>query len=166
MTGCTSAAQKSAVTAAVAQEDTGCTAGYVLRLSALDLGALPGAVPSARLHTRAVLTSWGLAGVAESAELVVSELVTNAVTASVDAAGGGVPQPVRLRLSVRMNGQRVDTVQIEVWDAAASLPRPGRDAPADEPGGWGLVLVEAVSQRWGSYPADGGGKIVWAVLVP
>ena len=41
-----------------------------------------------------------------------------------------------------------------------------RDAPPDEPGGWGLVLVESVSERWGSYPTHGGGKVVWAVLTP
>jgi anti-sigma regulatory factor (Ser/Thr protein kinase) len=149
---------------AAAQGGPDGAAELVLRLSALDLGALPGAVPSARLHTRAVLTSWGLAGVAESAELVVSELVTNAVAATVAAATGGVPQPVRLRLSGRMDGQRVDAVQVEVWDAASALPRPGRDAPPDEPGGWGLVLVEAVAESWGSYPAAGGGKVVWALL--
>jgi anti-sigma regulatory factor (Ser/Thr protein kinase) len=149
---------------AAAQGGPDGAAELVLRLSALDLGALPGAVPSARLHTRAVLTSWGLAGVAESAELVVSELVTNAVAATVAAATGGVPQPVRLRLSARMDGQRVDAVQVEVWDAASALPRPGRDAPPDEPGGWGLVLVEAVAESWGSYPAGAGGKVVWALL--
>lgn len=165
MTGCTSAARNPAVTATAAQEEDGSAAELVLRLSALELGALPGAVPSARLHTWVVLTAWGLAGVAETAELVVSELVTNAVTAAAAAPAGGVPAPVRLRLSARMNGQRVDAVHVEVWDAASALPRPGRDAPPDEPGGWGLVLVEAVSQRWGSYPANGG-KVVWAVLTP
>lgn len=165
MTGCAGGVPGSTAMAS-AQDGTDGAAGLLLRLSALDLGALPGAVPSARLHTRAVLISWGLAGVAESAELVVSELVTNAVAATAAAEAGGVPQPVRLRLSARMDGQRVDAVQVEVWDAVSSLPRPGRDAPPEEPGGWGLVLVEAVSARWGSYPADGGGKVVWALLEP
>src|SRR6516162_10509968 len=49
--------------------------------SFLELGAYPGAVPCARLHTRAVLWEWGL-GPGENAELVVSEIVTNAVQAS------------------------------------------------------------------------------------
>ena len=44
----------------------------------LELGALAGAVPSARLHARLVLGDWGLAGLSDSAELVVSELVANA----------------------------------------------------------------------------------------
>ena len=48
----------------------------------LPLGALPGATPCARLHARAVLAEWGLRELAEEAELIVSELVTNAVRAS------------------------------------------------------------------------------------
>lgn len=43
--------------------------------SHLALGALPGAVPSARLHTRLVLMEWGLHELTEAVELVVSELV-------------------------------------------------------------------------------------------
>jgi len=55
----------------------GMTADWPLSTS-LPLGALPGATPCARLHARAVLAEWGLHDLAESAELVVSELVTNA----------------------------------------------------------------------------------------
>jgi hypothetical protein len=47
--------------------------------SFLELGAFPGAVPCARLHTRQVLWEWGLAALGETSELLVSELVTNAV---------------------------------------------------------------------------------------
>src|SRR2546430_17120186 len=50
--------------------------------TSLPLGALPRATPCARLHARAVLTEWGLADLADAAELIVSELVTNAVRAS------------------------------------------------------------------------------------
>jgi anti-sigma regulatory factor (Ser/Thr protein kinase) len=163
MTGCAGAGPGLIATAAAARNEAG-PAEFVLRLSALELGALPGAVPSARGHTKAVLASWELADLAEQAELVVSELVTNAVTAAVTEADGEVPRPVRLRLSVRMDGHRVRALCIEVWDAAGTVPRPGRDAPLDEPGGWGLVLVEAAAQRWGSYPAPGGGKVVWALI--
>jgi anti-sigma regulatory factor (Ser/Thr protein kinase) len=46
------------------------------------LGALPNAVPCARLHASLVLAEWGLKALAETAELIVSELVTNAVRAS------------------------------------------------------------------------------------
>ncbi len=50
--------------------------------SSLLLGALPSAVPCARLHTRQVLWEWGLSEIAGIAELLLSELVTNAVQAA------------------------------------------------------------------------------------
>ena len=65
-------------------------------LSHLELGALPGAVACARLHARQVLWEWGLSAIAESAELLVSELVTNATQASPSAER---IQPVGLWLS-------------------------------------------------------------------
>ena len=46
--------------------------------SNLELGALASAVPCARLHARLVLLEWGLAHIADDAELIVSELTTNA----------------------------------------------------------------------------------------
>lgn len=68
-----------------------------------ELGALPGAVPCARLHARHVLWEWGLEAFTEPVGLVVSELVTNAVQASEGLTSSqydgrwtpGVP-PVRL----------------------------------------------------------------------
>jgi hypothetical protein len=48
----------------------------------LELGALPSAVPCARLHARLVIQEWGLATLADHVELLVSELMTNAVHAS------------------------------------------------------------------------------------
>ena len=64
----------------------------------LELGALPGAVPCARAHTTQLLWEWGpgLASLADSAELIVSELITNAVVASRAKSGpvvccGGTP---------------------------------------------------------------------------
>src|SRR3989442_1360431 len=59
----------------------GITASWPLSTT-LPLGALPGATPCARMHARAVLTEWGLGDLADAAELIVSELVTNAVRAS------------------------------------------------------------------------------------
>jgi hypothetical protein len=61
-------------------QDTSMARDWPLR-SFLELGALPSAVPCARLHTRAVLWEWGLRP-GEQAELVVSEIITNAVQAS------------------------------------------------------------------------------------
>jgi anti-sigma regulatory factor (Ser/Thr protein kinase) len=133
--------------------------GLVLRLSALDLAPLDTAVPSARLHARHVVRKWGMAGLAADCELVVAELVTNAIQAGRRLPGATVPLPVRLRLTGRPRG-----VQVDVWDGTDDLPEPGRERPGDEAGGWGLVLVDALAARWGTYRTAGGGKCVWALL--
>jgi anti-sigma regulatory factor (Ser/Thr protein kinase) len=124
--------------------------------SHLDLGALPGAVPSARLHTRHLLWEWGIGGLAEDAELIVSELITNAVNAS-----RNLPQfpPVRLRLESDRK-----QLLILVWDA---IPDPPVliDPDATAENGRGLLLVEALPSQWGSYnPEAMAGKVVWALL--
>ncbi len=126
--------------------------------SHLELGALPTAVPCARLHARHVLWEWGLNGLAQDSELLVSELVTNAVTAT----AGHDQAAIRLRLS----GDRT-RVLIEVWDADPRPPAPkdlgihGTPDPQDD-GGRGLFLVAALSARWDWYPTrDPAGKVVW-----
>lgn len=127
---------------------------WPLRTS-LELGALPGAVPCARLHARLVAWEWGMAGLGDDAELLVCELLTNAVAATraIDPIF-----PVRLWLLS-------DTTQIAilVWDANPQPPVPTQiDDEAES--GRGLLLVEAVSQRWGWYaPRDMAGKVVWAL---
>ena len=83
--------------------------------SDLELGALPTVVPCARLHARHVLREWGSNGLAPDSELLVSELVTNAVKATAGRDGAAV----RLRLS----GHNA-RVLIEVWDADPRAPEP------------------------------------------
>src|SRR5215471_10508143 len=61
-------------------------ASWPLR-SHLELGALPSAVPCARLHAKHVLWEWGLDALGEAVELVVSELVTNGVQVSEGMTG-------------------------------------------------------------------------------
>jgi anti-sigma regulatory factor (Ser/Thr protein kinase) len=91
---------------------------------------------------------------AESAEVIVSELVTNAVLVCREMTPGQV-----IGLWLVPGAERV---LIVVWDA--SLRRPVRsDANAGAEGGRGLLLVHALSQRWGWRPAAGGGKFVWAI---
>ncbi len=129
--------------------------------SYLELGALPTAVPCARLHARHVLWEWGMSGLAQDGELLVSELVTNAV----QAAAGHAQAAVRLRLS----GDRT-RVLIEVWDADPRPPAPkdlgeyGTPDPQEE-GGRGLFLVAALSARWDWYPTrEPVGKVVWCEM--
>jgi anti-sigma regulatory factor (Ser/Thr protein kinase) len=124
--------------------------------STLELGALPGAVPCARLHTRLVLQEWGLAPLVDSTELIVSEILTNSVKATQAA---GLAAPVRLWLLAD-----AARVLIQVWDATPWPPAP--TAPADDAeSGRGLLLVETLSARWDWYPtAEHGGKVVWAIV--
>ena len=102
--------------------------------SALPLGALPGATPCARLHARAVLTEWGLDDLAEAAELIVSELVTNAVRASTGPDGrpryDGSSMPV---VVLRMASDRIRLL-IEVWDGIPGGPAPRTPGPTTSAG--------------------------------
>jgi hypothetical protein len=130
----------------------------------LPLGALVTAVPCARAYTRVILDEWGLPALADPAELIVSELVTNSVQACSDEDGrprygeDGLPV-VHLRLA---SGQA--RVLIEVWDGVASLPAARRPRP-DEEHGRGLALIQALSDRWGWTTVPGWpGKVVWAEL--
>ena len=104
----------------------------------LELGALVSAVPCARLHARQVLWEWGIGNLGDSAELLVTELITNAVRASREA---GRVSAVRLWLLS-------DSAQILilVWDAS---PRPPvlTDAGDEAEHGRGLMLVDAVSEQ-------------------
>ena len=50
-----------------------------------------------------------------------------------------------------------------VWDAGPRPP-PRADPGADAENGRGLLLVEALSERWGHFGHDGGGKVVWAAV--
>jgi anti-sigma regulatory factor (Ser/Thr protein kinase) len=125
--------------------------------SHLELAALPGAVPDARHHTRRVLARWGLGVLGEPAELVVSELVTNAIRA---CQAAGAHRQVQLRLA----SDRA-RVLIEVQDCSPQVPVPA-GATADDESRRGLCLVDALSAAWDWYPDPAsGGKVVWA-LVP
>lgn len=116
----------------------------------LELGPFPSAIPCARIHARLVLLEWNLRSLAEDAELIVSELTTNAIRAT--------SHPVALFL--RSDG---NALIIEVWDTLAEAPRPEPHA-IDAESGRGLELVSILSARWGLFHPETGGKVVWALL--
>ncbi|OKK00030.1 SpoIIE family protein phosphatase [Streptomyces sp. CB02400] len=106
----------------------------------------PEEVAAARQWAGERLAAWGLDEIAFVTELVVSELVTNAIRY-------GAP-PVQLRLI------RDRTLICEVADASSTSPHLRRAHAYDE-GGRGLLLVAQLTQRWGSRQTDGG-KTIWA----
>ncbi len=124
--------------------------------SFLELSALPGAVPCARLHARLLIREWDLARLSEDVEILVTELVTNAVAASRSLE---LIAPIRLWL---LSGQR--RVLILVWDASPYPPVP-TDSGDEAESGRGLLLVEAISDHWAWYVTpETGGKVVWASI--
>jgi anti-sigma regulatory factor (Ser/Thr protein kinase) len=126
--------------------------------SYLELRALPASVRSARLHARNLLHEWGMAGLADTAELLVSEMITNAVRASAHVA-----EQQRMRLWLTADRH---SLLIQVWDGDHHHPV-RQDAGPDAEAGRGLLLIEALSAQWGCYVPDGlDGKIVWALCAP
>jgi anti-sigma regulatory factor (Ser/Thr protein kinase) len=122
--------------------------------SFLELGSLPSAVPCAQLHTRHLLGEWQLTVLSGTAELLVSELVTNAVQITQADARTA---PVRLWL---LAGRA--RLLMLVWDASPLPPvRVSPDGEAEN--GRGLLLVEALSTRWDHFGHHGGGKVVWVL---
>ncbi|WP_149552796.1 SpoIIE family protein phosphatase [Streptomyces marokkonensis] len=116
------------------------------RVATRDVRPHPEEVAAARRWAADMLSAWGLDEIAFVTELVVSELVTNALRY-------GVP-PVRLRLI------RDRALICEVSDASSTSPHLRRAHAYDE-GGRGLLLVAQLTQRWGSRQT-GHGKTIWA----
>ncbi|MFB6438482.1 SpoIIE family protein phosphatase [Streptomyces sp. NPDC056411] len=108
----------------------------------------PRSVARARELAREQLLDWGLQDLVDTTELLVSELVTNALR-----HGHG---EIRLRLLLDR------TLVCEVWDADLAQPRRRRARDTDE-GGRGLQLVGLLSQGWGSRRTPRG-KTVWFEL--
>ncbi|MFF5978729.1 SpoIIE family protein phosphatase [Streptomyces olindensis] len=118
------------------------------QVAAWDVDAEPAAVARARSSAVRQLSSWGLDDLDFITELVVSELVTNAIRY-------GRP-PIRLRLI------RDQSLLCEVSDAGSTTPHLRRARASDE-GGRGLLLVAQLAERWGTRHARQG-KTVWAEL--
>lgn len=119
----------------------------------LTLAARASAPRWARALMRDALSRWGFGDDVETAELLVSELVTNAVEA-LSATGTAV---VVIRVSAD------DRVLVEVWDPDPRPPMPVHVGP-DAESGRGLLLVERLAKDWGHYSDPCGGKIVWCEL--
>jgi serine phosphatase RsbU (regulator of sigma subunit) len=110
-----------------------------------DVPANPTAVASIRAEALRTLTSWDLDHMGFVTELVVSELVTNAIRYG--------SSPIRLRLI------RDRALICEVSDSSTTAPHLRRARVFDE-GGRGLLLVAQLTDRWGSRQSPTG-KVIW-----
>jgi anti-sigma regulatory factor (Ser/Thr protein kinase) len=114
------------------------------------LTAGPAAPAAARRQVRAAIGAWDIPVDAPVAELLTSELVTNAIT---HEAGGTV-----ILVITSACGQ----LRVDVHDTSCSVPVPV-DAPADAETGRGLILVASMSTAWGFYRTYAG-KAVYFTL--
>jgi hypothetical protein len=123
----------------------------------VELAADPAAVPAARLRLRADLKDWGIGVPADDAELVLTEIVANAVNATRAVRWPASRPPVRLWLR-----GGIGMLFALTWDATSLVPQPRSPDLWDETGR-GLLLVDAYAQ-WGHYhpPGHDAGKVVWA----
>ncbi|MEU1514770.1 SpoIIE family protein phosphatase [Streptomyces sp. NPDC005811] len=117
------------------------------RVAIWDVEPDPAAVAETRKNVIARLEAWGLTDAAFVTELIVSELVTNAIRHA--------EPPVQLRLI------HDRALICEVSDASGTAPHMRRARTYDE-GGRGLLLVAQLTERWGTRPGTRGGKTIWA----
>ncbi|MET8949054.1 SpoIIE family protein phosphatase, partial [Streptomyces sp. NPDC004542] len=116
------------------------------RIATWDLPADPALVSEVRAGADRRLADWGVDEAAFAAELILSELITNAIR-----HGAG---PIRVRLLYDRN------LICEVSDASNTAPHLRRAASTDE-GGRGLFLVAQLSRSWGTRYLPQG-KVIWA----
>jgi anti-sigma regulatory factor (Ser/Thr protein kinase) len=125
------------------------------RLIVFVFRSIPESVRIARLHVRAALGFHGLGEYADDAEIITSELVTNAIRHVCNDGS----ETVGVILARTWNPESVTVV---VTDSSPQGPVM-REAPAGSERGRGLQIVEALSAHWGWHPQDGG-KEIFAVL--
>jgi anti-sigma regulatory factor (Ser/Thr protein kinase) len=125
------------------------------------LSARPEEARTARHFVRELLTCWGLEALADDAEVIVDELVVNAVLHGTRAGlQYGTTSGSVLRLCML---RRAGEVMLAVVDPGNETPIPRHPDWGGE-SGRGLQIVGALSHVWGWSPIAGHGKAVWAVL--
>ncbi|MGW1545094.1 ATP-binding protein [Streptomyces sp. NPDC002309] len=102
-----------------------------------------------RRIVRSLLTEWDMAELTDAVELGVTELVANVVRHVLDRRC--VLLVLRLGTGVR----------VEVSDGSARIPVPAGTVSPDSECGRGLMLLDALADKWGVEPGAGGGKTVW-----
>jgi DNA-binding NarL/FixJ family response regulator len=124
--------------------------GSQVQVAACDLPQDLRSVREARRFLRETLAGWDLSALEDASQIVVSELVTNAITHARSSC--------RLQLS-----RRGTTVRVEVVDGGVGTPDPRPPTITGEHGR-GMHIVAALAVAWGTEILDTGGKVVWAEL--
>ena len=127
------------------------------------LSPVPEEARTARHFVRELLNCWGLGYLSDDAEMIIAELVGNAVRHGIRTAPPAVTRgttPPGLRLCLL---RRIGEVMLAVTDPSNEAPVP-QPASSDGECGRGLQIVGALSYIWGWSPIEGHGKAVWAVL--
>jgi hypothetical protein len=145
------------------------------------LSPVPEEARNARQFVRELLTCWGLGSLTDDAELIIAELVGNAVRHGLDTAQfspgmamhRGAPGRAGRARAASSGGEsfglrlcllrRVGEVMLAVTDPSDEAPAPKAPSYNGE-SGRGLQIVGALSYVWGWSPIEGQGKAVWAVL--
>ncbi|MFD8531468.1 ATP-binding protein [Streptosporangium canum] len=145
----------------------------------LELSVFPTSPYYARVHVQRVLEGWRRDDLIETAQLVVSELVSNAIKAhvphvsphAVTESPAVMESPAIMEAAAHASPDHIwldlypvgDAVVLRVWDACRTPPVLRVPDPDDE-GGRGLCLVDLLARSWGYYRPTAGGKIVWCTL--
>lgn len=125
-------------------------------ISTVEFCSSPTAASCARTHAELVLAEWGLGHLVDDAKTLVSELLTNALRAS--WAQPGSP-PVTLRLLADRHA-----LLVEAWDQCVESYDLTHQPASDAEHGRGLMVIAALSKRWGVRRAGIDYKVVWCEL--
>jgi anti-sigma regulatory factor (Ser/Thr protein kinase) len=130
-------------------------AGEPARSAGLDLPASPESAGAARRFANEFLARWRLSALADDVDLVISELITNALLHA------RADRRVSPRATIRLDLEYADDGLVcRVADGSALPPAPEKAGDTAE-SGRGLLLVEALSAAWG-WSHEAHGKVVWA----
>ena len=127
------------------------------------LSPVPEEARTARQFVRELLTCWGLGYLSDDAELIIAELVGNAVRHGLRTGRPVVPVDREAAVFRLCLLRRIGEVMLAVTDPSDEAPTP-KVPNADGESGRGLQIVGALSYVWGWSPIEGNGKAVWAVL--
>lgn len=142
------------VTVLLLRRSAGCPGGGAARVADIDLPQRLTSAGTARRFVSERLEDWGAQDVRDAVLLCVSEVVTNAVVHA------GSPA----HLSLRMSG---GVLRVEVQDCGGiAIPQLRREATPEQTHGRGLVLVEAMSDRWDVVDEVDGKQVWFEVAVP